>query len=393
MGSAMIYHFDDAANHPQRKPAVKFDWNLPTRIIFGRGALARLHEVAPGLGKRALVVLGAASMAQAGVKGRVSELLAGLELSWHEGVRPNLPLEDCDALVRAARESGAELVIGIGGGSVLDGAKAAALMAPGTGWTRDYLDGAGAGPSLPFIAVPATAGTGSEVTPSMIVLDPERGRKVGLSRPEALARAAIVDPELTLTLPPDQTAATGLDALSHAFEAYWSKLANPVSDALALDALYTVMQHLERAYQYPDDLDAREGMSYGALAAGMAISHTATAALHGLTYPMTAHFGVPHGMACAFLMREILTVNFHHLDCQKQKRLLHAMKSNTLQAALDLLGDLYAELKVPETLDDLKIPEDQIKTFVDEATPANLHRNIAPLNRKKIMELWAKKRG
>ncbi len=389
----MVYHFDTAANHPERKPPVSFDWNLSTRIIFGRGALARVHEAAPALGRKALVVLGASAMVRAGVKARMSELLTGIELSWFEGVRPNLPIEDCDALVKAARESGAELVIGLGGGSVLDGAKAAALMAAGTGWTRDYLEGKAGGRNIPFIAIPTTAGTGSEVTPSMIVLDTGRVMKVGLSRPEAMARVAIVDPELTLTLPPDQTASTGLDALSHAFEAYWSKLANPVSDALALDAIHTVLQNLEPAYKDPADLDAREGMSYGALAAGMAISHTATAALHGITYPLTAHFQVPHGMACAFLMREVLAMNFYHLDCHKQKRLIHAMKSNTLQAALDLLGDLYAALKVPETLDDLKIPEHEIETFVNEAAPANLHRNIAPLNRKRITELWMKKCG
>lgn len=393
MESAVVYGFGTWARR-QERAAVNFDWHMPTRLLFGRGSLGRLREVVEGLGaERALVVTGAAAMKSSGARDRVAEMLSGMEVAFHAGTRPNLPIEDCDAVIRSARQSGAQLVIGLGGGSVLDGAKAAALLAPAQGFTRDYLAGRPVGRGLPYIAIPTTAGTGSEATPSMIILDSEKNRKVGLSSKQALAQAAIVDPELTVSLSPEQTAATGLDALSHGFEAYWSKLANPVSDAMALEAVSAVIAHLERAYKTPDDLEAREMMSYASLGGGLAISHTATAALHGLTYPMTARCGVPHGIACAFLMREVLAMNFHHLDGEKQKKLLAAMKSNTLQAGLDLLSDLYAVLNVPETLSDLKIPEDEIRNFADEATPANLHRNITPVNRKKILELWGGKLG
>jgi alcohol dehydrogenase len=361
-------------------------------VIFGAGALVRLSEAAAKLGaKKVLVAAGTSAMAEAGIIDRVNDILSGFEVHFHQGVRVNLPLDACDALIRSVRESGAELVVGLGGGSVLDGAKAAALMAPGGGWTRDYIKGKAPANGLPFIGVPTTSGTGSEVTPSMIFMDTDAEKKLSYARMEATARAAIVDPELTLSLPPDQTAATGLDALSHGFEAYWSKLANPVSDALALESVSIIIDHLERAYNHPDDLEARTAMAYGSLCAGLSFSQTATAALHGLTYPLTARFSVPHGMACAFLMREVFGVNFHHLEAAKQKRLLHNMKSNTIGAAIDLLTDLFKAVKAPGSLADLEIPEGEINRFVDEAGPVHLERNVAPLSREKIREMWKKK--
>jgi phosphonate metabolism-associated iron-containing alcohol dehydrogenase len=370
-----------------------FELAAPGRIVFGAGVLAQAGPALGALGaKRVLLVTGRSGRHA----DRLRKQVAGTLVPY------SIPGEPMLAMVEEgrdlARREGCDAVVALGGGSAIDAGKAIAALAGNDGDILDYMEVVGRAqplprPGLPCIAIPTTAGTGAEVTPSMIILDTSRGMKVGLSRPGAAARVAVVDPELTLTLTPELTAATGLDALSHAFEASWSKLANPVSDALALDALHSILPSLERAYREPADLDAREGMSYGALAAGMAISHTATAALHGITYPLTARRGVPHGMACAFLLREVMAVNFHHLDCHKQKRLLHAMKSNTLQAALDLLGDLYAALHVPDTLDELGITEDDVKTFVDEAAPANLHRNIAPLGRKKIMELWMKKRA
>lgn len=374
---------------------MQFDWHHPTQVIFGTGTLARLPEAVDRLGaKRVLLVVGSTAMAGVGVLGRVKDLLAGREIKVHEGVRVNLPLEDCDALLKSAREFGADAVVGLGGGSVLDGAKAAAFFAPKPGAIADYLEGRplAGGNGLPYIAIPTTAGTGSEVTPAVIILDPQKKRKLSFGDRAALARVAIVDPELCLSLPANQTAATGLDALSHAFEAYWSKLACPWSDALALESISVILGALETAYREPANLEARTLMSYGALTAGFALAHTATAAVHGLTYPLTAHYGVPHGLACAFLLREVFNVNFYHLDRGKQVRLLHHLKSNTLGAALELLTELYQALGVPETLSDLGVPEHAIPRLADEATPIHLTRNIAPLSREKILELWAQKK-
>lgn len=373
---------------------MNFQWHMPIKLMFGAGCLDRLPKVIDELGgKRVVLVAGESAMERSGVLDRLQKMLSGINLKVHSGVRANLPIGDCDDIIRSVREHDADLVVGLGGGSVLDGAKTAAWIGPTDGWARDYLSGRQSGPGIPFVAVPTTSGTGSEVTPFSILMDVEEKKKLSMGSSAAMAKVAIVDPKLTLTLPPDQTAATGLDALSHAFESYWSKFASPLSDAMAREAITTALDHLETAYKTPQDLEARTGMSLAAVTAGLALSQTATAALHGITYPLTARHGIPHGMACAFLMREVLAVNFHHLDTKKQQRLLRHMKSKTIGAAVDLLTDLYVALDVPESLEDLKIPETEIDRFVEEASPKNLDRNITPISREKILELWNKKKS
>jgi alcohol dehydrogenase class IV len=362
-------------------------------VVFGAGKLAELPAAVAELGgRRVLLVTGSQSMAESGARDRVLELLSGCEVAVHDGVRVNLPLEDADEIIRRAREHRADLVIGLGGGSVLDGAKAGALLAANGGFIRDYLGGGQtAGPGLPYISIPTTSGSGSEVTPFMIFMDNQKRRKVSYGPRQAMARVSIVDPELTLSLPMDQTAATGLDALSHCLESFWSKRATPLTDLMALEGITVILDHLEGAFFNGDDLEARVGMSYGSMVAGFALSQTATAALHGITYPLTASYGVTHGIACAFMMREVLRVNFHHLDPKKQVRLLHHMRVNTMDAAVEMLTDLMARLGVPDTLADLGISEREISRFVDEVTPAHLERNVAPLSPEKIREMWLRK--
>jgi alcohol dehydrogenase len=369
-----------------------FEWSLPTRIVFGPGRLAVLPaELTRLSAHRVLVVTGRAALAQAGVLSRLEGLLSGFETRTAPGVSPNLPLAEVEALIALVRDFHPDAVVGIGGGSALDGAKAAALIGPQQGGAADWLGGHAGGPGVPFIAVPTTAGTGSEVTPFMIILDEAARVKRSLGRPQAFPRIAIVDPELTVSLAPDQTASTGLDALSHALEAYWSIQATPLSDTLALEAVELVMANLAPAFFLPQDLDARAAMAYAATVAGMALAQTATAAVHGITYPLTALYNVPHGFACAFLLREIMAVNFHHLQEYKQKRLLHACKAHTLQAAIDLISIVYRELHAPECLADLKIPASAIPELAAAAVVKNLERNIAPISPVKILELWQTK--
>ncbi len=372
-----------------------FDWHVPTRVMFGPGVLSRLSDVLDEIGAwNVLVACGGSSMRSAGVLERLECELSGFEVCFHQGVGVNLPLDECDVLIKAVREVEPDAVIGLGGGSVMDGAKAAAWLGPHSGWIRDFLDAdVLPGGGLPFVSVPTTAGTGSEVTPFIILLDRDKKQKLSLGAPCVFPEAAVVDPELTLTLPPDQTAATGLDALSHGLEAFWSKNANPVSDALALESISVIVDQLDNAYKNPGDIEARTWMSYAAMTAGMALSQTATAAVHGITYPMTAHYGVPHGVACAFMMREVMKINFHHLDPEKQKRLLYAMKSNTISAALDLLTELYVSLNVPQTLTELDIPHEEVERFAGEATQKNLDKNIASIGYDKLVELWSMKKG
>jgi len=373
---------------------MKYEWPMPQRTIFGAGSIKSMPKLLEDMNaEKALLVVGANSMKKSGAIGKVAALLSGKELVIHEGVPVNLPIQAADELADVVREVKPDVVIGMGGGSVLDGAKLAAWIGPDGGKTAEYLDGRRAKKGVPFISVPTTSGTGSEVTPYIILMDTEKKVKLSLGSPLATPVVAIVDPELTLSLPPDQTASTGLDALSHGLEAYWAKAANPMSDALALEAVQAVLANLVRAYDDPQDLEARTGMSHAACVAGMALNHTATAAVHGLTYPLTARHGVPHGIACAFLMREVFAINFHHLELDRQKKLLYAMKSNTLGAALDLLTDLYEKLGVPGTLADLGIDPSEIDVFARECTAKNMERNAAEIPHERIVEIWQGKIG
>jgi len=366
---------------------MKFKWYMPTEVFFGTGKLERLPEITDKLSaSRPLLVIGSGAMA--GAADRVKKLLSCSDLAVHQGVNVNLPLEDVDKIISSARKHDADAVIGMGGGSVMDGAKAAALMSGGSAGVRDHLAGKKLPRPLPFVSIPTTSGTGSEVTPFMIFMDVDARKKLSFGPPQAFAKATIVDPDLTLSLPKDQTAATGLDALSHCLESYWSKLATPPADALALQGISAVFDNLEKAYNNPHDRQARAGMAYAAMIAGMALAQTATAAVHGLTYPMTAHHGVAHGFACAFVMRDVMKINFHHLSREKQDRLLKAMRSNTIGAALDYMTDVMKNVGAPETLNELGIPASAIDTYIREATPKNLDRNIAPLEAERIREIW-----
>ncbi len=371
-----------------------FDLVFPGKVIFGAGRIRELPEVLKSIGsRRPLLVTGISSMEKSGALSRVVDSLSGLEPGVHGGVRPNLPAEDVDAIIDSIRSLEADAVIGMGGGSALDGAKAAAWMAPTGKGVWDYVNGFRSGRGLPFFSVPTTSGTGSEVTPFIILLDRGCERKISLGSEAAFARAAIVDPDLTVSLSPYQTASTGLDALSHCLDSYWSRFATPFSDAVSLAFVPMILENLVRAYKRPDDLEARAAMSHASMAAGLALAQTATSAVHGLTYPLSAIYGVPHGMACAFLMREVFSVNFHHLETEKQKALLYRVNANTKGAAIDLLSDLYAILGVPDKLEDLKISSSAIPRLANEAAAKNMERNITRFDDDKIMEIWKSKVG
>ena len=208
-----------------------------------------------------------------------------------------------EAGVAALAGGGFDCLIGFGGGSPIDTAKAIAILAAGGGKMRDYkVPAAADGPGLPVIAVPTTAGTGSECTRFTVITDTERSEKMLIAGLAALPLAAIVDYELTYGLPKRTTADTGIDSLTHALEAYVSQRANPFSDALALSAMALIGRHLRTAYAEPRNAAAREGMMLGATQAGLAFSNASVALVHGMSRPIGAHFHVPHGLSNAMLL-------------------------------------------------------------------------------------------
>lgn len=281
----------------------QFEFATAARVMFGAGTAAQLGAVAAGLGSRALVVTGSdprrAALAGARVDGEV----------WV--VRGEPTVADVEAGVAFARGHGCDVVVAIGGGSAIDAGKAIAALLTNEGSALDYLEVIGRGRALvhaaPVIAVPTTAGTGSEVTRNAVLT--AEGVKVSLRSAGMLPRVALVDPLLTLSLPPTITADTGLDALTQCLEPLVCNKAGPITDALAREGLTRAARSLRRAVTHGDDVAARTDMCVASLCGGMALANAALGAVHGFAGPIGGVFPAPHGAVCARLLPEVMAVN------------------------------------------------------------------------------------
>lgn len=280
---------------------------------------------------------------------------AGIPVAIYDGVNAEPTLDHVAGGLRILREDGCDLVIAVGGGSPIDAAKAIAVMAVNPGKLPDY-QGLGKIPKagLPLIAVPTTAGTGSEATMFAIITDQDRNVKMPIGSPFLVVRAALVDPLLTLTLPPLLTAATGLDALTHGIEAYVSRKAQPLSDLLALSAVELITQNLYQAWADPQNLEARTRVMLGALQAGMAFSNSSIALVHGMSRPIGANFHLPHGLSNTLIL-SIVTEYSIPGNPERYARVAAALGADarglsSLEAAhagLAVIKRLLTELNIP----------------------------------------------
>ncbi|MGB3069058.1 MAG: iron-containing alcohol dehydrogenase PsrA [Ottowia sp.] len=282
----------------------------PVRSAYGAGALSSL----PGLlnGRRAVVVTFPEAR-QLGLVGKVEQLLGGLLAGVIDDVRPNPDVAELRGLYESfwRTPEGPEALIAIGGGSAIDTAKAL-MVGTESGRFGELVSALAAGRAFrpaqvkSLIAVPTTAGTGSEVTPWATIWDREAQKKYSLHLPETWPEVALLDPELMLSLPASVTLQSGLDALSHALESIWNVNANPVSDTFAVAAVHDILDTLPRLMEKLDDVALRGRMALAALKAGMAFSNTRTALAHSISYEMTLRYGLPHGIACSFPLPMVL---------------------------------------------------------------------------------------
>ncbi len=295
--------------------SVRFEFATAARIVFGRGTLSEVGPLAAEMGRRALVVTG-------GAAGRTRPLLDVLDrqgLPWAAFAVAGEPtLELVRQAVAQAATAGCDVVIGFGGGSALDTAKAVAGLLTSGGDPLDYVEVIGRGqplarPAAPLIAIPTTAGTGSEVTRNAVLSSPEHGVKVSLRSPHLLPRLALVDPELTYSLPPAVTASTGLDALTQLIEPFVSTRANQLTDALCREGMALVSRALRRACEDGQDATAREEMSLASLFSGMALANAGLGAVHGLAAAIGGAFAAPHGAVCARLLPPVMAANVRAL--------------------------------------------------------------------------------
>ncbi len=277
----------------------------PRMLLVGGGTVRQVSEVLAKFGlSRPLVVSDPFMVSSGHVQNCLQPLeAAGITAAVFSDTVPDPTDTVIEAGVALLAKGDFDCLIGFGGGSPIDTAKAMAILAAGGGKMRDYKVPVAADKgALPVIAIPTTAGTGSECTRFTVITDTERDEKMLIAGLGALPLAAIVDYELTYSVPPRTTADTGVDSLTHALEAYVSKRANPFSDALAVSAMALIGQHIRTAYAEPRNSTAREGMMIGATQAGLAFSNASVALVHGMSRPIGAHFHVPHGLSNAMLL-------------------------------------------------------------------------------------------
>ena len=295
---------------------IHFEFATATRIIFGSGTLAEIGNIAAGLGQKALVVTGSSSLRSATLLDYLTT--AGVSYTTFAVIGEPTTATAREGAVVARREN-CDLVIGFGGGSVVDAGKAIAALLTNDGDPLDYLEVIGRGqpitqPAAPYIAIPTTAGTGAEVTRNAVLGSPEHRVKVSLRSPLMLPRVALVDPELTHSMPPPVTASTGLDALTQVLEPYVSHLANPLTDAFCLDGLHRAARSLRQAYHNGEDFRAREDMALVSLYGGLALANAKLGAVHGFAGPFGGMFDAPHGAVCATLLPHVMEANVHALQ-------------------------------------------------------------------------------
>ena len=287
---------------------MKFEFATASRVIFGAGRSAELPGVLAGLGTRVLVCTGKDPARHAG-------LIAALGVPTEVFPIPAEPtVELARAVVEAGREHGADVVVAIGGGSVIDAGKAVAALLGNGGDPLDYLEVIGSGrpitrPAAPCVAVPTTAGTGAEVTANAVLASPAHRLKASLRSPLMIPRVALVDPELTVSCPPPVTAASGLDALTQCLEPFVSVRASPLTDGLAREGLRRAAAGLRAAYADGGDPSARADMAACALLGGMALANAKLGAVHGLAGVIGGTADVPHGLACAALLVPVIEAN------------------------------------------------------------------------------------
>ena len=331
--------------------------SFPRFLKLGPGAVEELGSVLIDLGVERPLLVTDAFMVSTGAAERLLKIIdaTGKKAALFAETVPDPTTDSLQAGLDAAAAHDADAIIGFGGGSPMDTAKALAVLSTQGGVMRDFkAPRLYAGPALPVIAIPTTAGSGSEATQFTIITDVESDEKMLCPGLSFLPIASIVDSELTMSMPPRLTADTGVDALTHAIEAYVSKKANPISDGLALSAMRTIGKYLLRAYRDGSDREAREHMMHASTQAGMAFSNASVCLVHGMSRPIGAHFHVAHGLSNAMLLPAITSFSIsgaqdRYADCARQLGAAERTDSDgsASKKLIEFIDTLCADVEVP----------------------------------------------
>ncbi len=376
----------------------QFLFRQPSFVTYGFGAAATVGEEARSLGLERVLLVTDKGVRRAGlVEGPLRTLQqAGVSVEIYDEIGANPETTMVEAGLARLREVQAQGVVGIGGGSPMDTAKGIAFLATNGGRLQDYIGQPIPKAPLPSICIPTTAGTSSEVTNNIVFTDPASHFKFGLSGPNCAATRALVDPEMTLTLPPAITASTGLDALTHAAESYTSKGAYDLTQVLALDAIRLIGRWLPVAVSQGDNREARERMMMACLEGGIAFNQSRLTIVHAMSHPVSGWCGTPHGVANAVLLPYIMAFNAPYAEAEFAE-IARALGVDTsgmspaqaAEAAVERVRALNQELGIPEGLAACGVKEEAIDNMADDAIKSgNVRLNPRPVTREDIVALY-----
>jgi alcohol dehydrogenase class IV len=369
-------------------------FSTANKLVTGRNSLSQLSEEVSRLGMKKPLIVTDKVLIQVGVVKQVEDLLP-MKAGIFSDVNPEPEIEIVEQCLRVIRDGNYDSIIAVGGGSAIDIAKATSVMATNDGNIEKYFGiNLVQKPGLPLIAIPTTAGTGSEVTNISILSDTKDQVKKGIVSPYLLPDVAIVSPVMTLTCPPSVTAASGIDALVHAIEAYISKFSSPVTDALAIGAMKLIAIHLPKAYACPDNIESREAMITASLMAGLAFGNAGVGAVHALAYPLGGRFHMPHGVSNSLLLPYVMKWNkiaclekFRDIAVALGEKVEHLNDDQAAEAAIEAMKRLCRYVEIPQSLRDFNIPESALAEMAEEAAKqTRLLRNNPRTLRVKDME-------
>jgi alcohol dehydrogenase class IV len=375
-----------------------FEFATAGRIVFGNGVVDRIGEIVRSFGQHALVVTGRDP-------DRAGRLLASLQAGGKNAVTFSVAgepdLATVERGVALAKAGQCDFVVAFGGGSVMDAAKAIAAMLTNVGELLDYVEVIGRGKALtqasaPLIAIPTTAGTGSEVTRNAVLASPEHKVKVSLRSSLMLPRVAVIDPELTYALPPALTASTGLDALTQLLEPYVCRRANPLTDALCMDGIQRVARSLRTAFLNGHDARAREDMALASLYGGLALANAGLGAVHGFAGPIGGMFPAPHGAVCAALLPHVMAANLRALRerepgssvLRRYEQMAQVLTGNAGASAddgVDWVRQLVTDLLIPRLGSYGLKPEHASEVVAKAAAASSMKANPITLVEKELV--------
>lgn len=374
---------------------MQWEFNLPVKLVFGSGKRSDLAKYIDEIGGSRGVLVCGNSFCKNGVADDFLRLGGGKIVEIFSDIRPNPTTDNVNDCVRLMREVDADFAVALGGGSPMDCCKAACAIVRGDDNIEPYHSlgkPISAKEAIPMIAVTTTSGTASEVTNISVLTDINKNLKQPMNDPAMYPKIAVIDPELTLTVPPQVTASTGLDVLSHAIESYWSTLNQPICSACSIYAARLVFEWLEKAYTEPENLTAREKMAEASIVAGVAFSHPRTTGSHACSFPLTNIYGIPHGEACAFTLDYFVKFNAKHAD--SDGRLDALAKDCGFDSAYEMADEISAMKKrmgMRSRLSEIGCTSDeQIAELTKKSMSMLMKRNPIELSESDIGKMYNK---